>query len=222
MAETSATVVATAAPADDDAAPPKLLVLRDHFQQLHDRAISEAKEHEPLFTVRWRLRDSEGRPVAFQRDGHRFTLEASMKLLQDEAYMLEIEIEDVGHTLTAISGLSIDGEDVKVETCACTRNETAGGVATFRLAAKWQPVHPPTAHGARDHSLLELFYVHGALERRELRVQWLQFKVYERAKRGRAAKVRDGLILRECSAKVDVAKGPPRWTYAELRETTPP
>ena len=101
-------------------------------------------------------------------------------------------------------------------------NEIAGGHATFRLAAKWQPVHPPTAHGARDHSLLELFYVHGALERRELRVQWLQFKVYERAKRGRAAKVRDGLILRECSAKVDVAKGPPRWTYAELRETTPP
>ena len=198
MAETS----------DDAAPPPPLLILRDHFQTLHDRALTEAKEHEPLFTVRWRLRDSEGRPVAFQRDGHRFTLEASIKLLQDEAYMLELEIEDVGHTLTAISGLSIDGEDVKVETCACTRNETAGGFATFRLVAKWQPVHPPTAHGAR--------------ERRELRVQWLQFKVYERAKRGRAAKVRDGLILRECSAKVDVAKGPPRWTYAELRETTPP
>ena len=216
MAETSATA------ADDAAPPPPLLVLKTHFQPLHDRAIAEAKEHEPLFTVRWRLRDSEGRPVAFQRDGHRFTLEASIKLLQDEAYMLELEVEDVGHTLTAISGLSIDGEDVKAETCACTRNETAGGHATFRLAAKWQPVHPPTAHGARDHSLLELFYVHGALERRELRVQWLQFKVYERAKRGRAAKVRDGLILRECSAKVDVAKGPPRWTYAELRETTPP
>ena len=92
MAETS----------DDSAPPPPLLVLRDHFQLLHDRAISEAKEHEPLFTVRWRLRDSEGRPVAFQRDGHRFTLECSIKLLQDEAYMLEIEIEDVGHTLTAL------------------------------------------------------------------------------------------------------------------------
>ena len=95
-------------------------------------------------------------------------------------------------------------------------------VVTFHVAAQWTPVHAPTKHGARDASLLELAYLHGAADRREFRVQWLQFKVYERASRGRAAKVRQGLPLKDCSARVDVAKGPPRWVYTEVRETVPP
>ena len=221
MAETSATVDATAAPPDHDAAPPQLLVLRAHCQQLHDRAISEAKEHEPLFTVRWRLRDSEGRPVAFQRDGHRFTLEASIKLLQDEAYMLELEIEDVGPPLTAISGLSIAGEDVKTETCACTRNETAGGFATFRLAASGSRSTADGARRARPLAARAFLRPRRAGAPRAARAVAAIQGVRARQTRPRGQGARRP-HPRECSAKVDVAKGPPRWTYAELRETTPP
>ena len=187
--------------------------LSSHFKGLHDREIFKAAlQHRPLFRLSLRFSTSSGGPVYFSHDGARFGQEHTLRVLQGEQYTLQLELNDLGRTITSLTTVVIDENPMKIEEQRIEYQERTNNHA-FIVSGTWSPTHErPTKNGQRDVVLMEVGYLHGSAK------QALHFHVQAKVySDGRPAKAQAGKRLDAIVCRYDQTKGEERWTFAEAR-----
>lgn len=213
-AASASTTASATTPGDEEAAAS---VIESHFKGLHDREIFKAAlQHRPLFRLSLRFRTRSEKPVYFQQDGGRFGQEHTLRMLQREDYKLQLELNDLGRTVTNLTSVVIDADPMKIEEHSIGYDEKTNN-HIFRVDGTWSPTHEkPTRDKQRDVVLMEVVFVHGAGETLSLHFH-LQMKVYPQGKPGKATQGRplDAIVCR-----YDASKKEERWTFAE--DSRPP
>ena len=198
---TEATADATAAAAD------AMLETQDHRE-----VCRAALEHRPLFRLSLRFHTAADEPVYFQRDGARFGQEHMLRLLLQRKYKLQLELNDLGRTVTALESVVIDQDPLAIEDRRVDYSERTNN-HVFTVSGCWTPTHQSaTRVGRRDVVLVEAVYMHGA-ERQTFPFE-LQVKVYPEH---RPAKATKGKQLDVVTCRYDASRRDERWSFSEAR-----
>lgn len=214
---------APAAPPADaaPAAPSAAAGLDAAATKLDDPAILKAaQEHQPLFRLSLRMRPGVSskferyEAVYFQEDGGRFSQEHTLKFMLQQEYRLQLEIDDLGRTLTNVISVVVDQNPLKIDERRVDFVEKTCN-HSFVVGGAWTPTHESsTQKGQRDLVLIEVEYMHGS----ELQTMTftLQCKVYPEGKLAKATKGKQ-LDVATCRYDASKGKGDERWTFAEAR-----
>uniref|UniRef100_A0A7S0JAZ1 CB1 cannabinoid receptor-interacting protein 1 n=1 Tax=Calcidiscus leptoporus TaxID=127549 RepID=A0A7S0JAZ1_9EUKA len=180
---------------------------------MHAEQAGAAAEHQPLFRLSLRILDENGAPVFYKSDeGRGFGKENTIKVVASDEYSIEVELDDLGRTVSSISQVSIDGTVMSaIERRAAYNEQSENNI--FVIIGNWTPPAASTKRGDREVMLISLEYQHGSTS---MTMEFhLQMKIYDTAKQARGGYSKR---LKSAVCRYDLAKGIERWSYLEDTE----
>ncbi|KAL3921117.1 MAG: hypothetical protein SGPRY_005012 [Prymnesium sp.] len=206
----------------DGKEPSPPISLREIHPEAYAKALSDAKEHTPLFRLGFTLHTLPQRAaVVFQKDvGRSFPESHTIKLVArapeagcDASHVISLTLVDIGTTVTSVECLICDGVRLPCTSGSVSiETQKTGECPVFHTSYGWTPVAAPTKKGERDLLPLELHYKHGPIDS-ILRVH-LQVKFYDGERPERATKACTGDELRSAECKYDASQpGKLVWHY---------
>ena len=107
--------------------------------------------------------DGQGRAAFFEQEGPRnFEQECTLRIIQREEYCVDMELWDLGCTITAVRGLEIDSQllprEPEGQSIAVAKHAN-GSCPVFSARCLWTPAASdllPTPKGQRDVLVLDL------------------------------------------------------------------
>ena len=165
----------------------------------------------PIFRLTLRLHDNNNTAIVrYQDEPGRFDQAQTLKLVSGEAYLLTVELEDLGSSVDGIQAVMLDDEELEMK-ASDERQDPASCCTVYTVVCQWKlsRLHfGPTPNGLRDYLPIEVVYKHAGASR-ELAF-FMQAKMYSADKR-RLRKAKDvGNLFKSATCMYDAAKDPQR------------